>query len=530
MTFVATAMSLGAYAQEVDGYFRVINAGANKNGYNVVKVTSETSATLKTTRKDAITLPGTVLYIKAEPADYSGQNLGPFIDTDPSDLEVANLRSQGVDASEAVYGDIVKTMRDGFKWGLKGMDLGFDNAKQAEIIDAMFEYMKLFMQPCKTSDNQDAYYLKSTTPNTKPLVDALTEEQIASLGGSEKLGDKLWELMYEGACDYYIANEYWELLVAFQTLMDRIHMGHTYYLSAGYVDLKDRTQTFIYSQEDPHIYFANNNTVTYDGETLIPEIEFMGDYSKWFVEPIVENTDVSYKGTDYFAVNPSSFMEGLLDGKFYTTLFVDFPMEIKGEGMHVWGIIGQPVIKETKDGKVAVVTTVEYKDIVPARQGVVVECTYNDNDGPAGNCLLPVLTPTTGPSASTALRGQFFPTPINNGVVKLDQWYAGDEFPVNQLRVLSKKGKAADGLNPIGFYAFNGDVITDNKAFLKLDPEYAAAGVNVLFVSAEDYADGINEAVVASENSKNVYDLQGRLVSNPTKGLYIVNGKKMVIK
>ena len=90
MTFVATAMSLGAYAQGVEGYFRVINAGANKNGYNVVKVTSETSATLKTTRKDAITLPGTVLYIKAEPADYSGQNLGPFIDTDPSDLDPAD--------------------------------------------------------------------------------------------------------------------------------------------------------------------------------------------------------------------------------------------------------------------------------------------------------------------------------------------------------------------------------------------------------------------------------------------------------
>ena len=28
----------------------------------------------------------------------------------------------------------------------------------------------------------------------------------------------------------------------------------------------------------------------------------------------------------------------------------------------------------------------------------------------------------------------------------------------------------------------------------------------------------------------NVYDLQGRKVANPTKGLYIVNGKKIVIK
>jgi hypothetical protein len=324
-----------------------------------------------------------------------------------------------------------------------------------------------------------------------------------------------------------------ELLYAFQTLMNRIHMGHTYYLSAGYVQLNEGAevpQTFIYNEEDPHILFANNNTVNYDGKTLIPEIDFMGDYSKWIVEPIVENTDKNYTGTNYFAVNAAPFMKGLNDdpAKYYTTLFVDFPMEIKGEGMHVYGISGQPVVKDTKDGKVAVVTTVEYETVVPARQGVVIECSFNDNDGPAGNCLQPVLTPTTGPSASTALKGQFFPTPINNGIVKLDRWYAYDEFPVKQLRVLSKKETACDGANPIGFYGFSGKAITDNKAFLKLDSSFA--GMNVMMVSAEDYADGINEAVVATDNNGTMYDLQGRQVSNPTKGLYIVNGKKMVIK
>ena len=550
MTFVATAMSLGAYAQvdPVEGYFRVINAGANKNGYQVVKVTSETSATLKCTKDDAITLPGTVMYIKADPADYSGQNLGPYIDTDPSDLEVANLRSQGVDASEAVYGDIVKTMKDGFKFGLQTINRtsnwNLTSAQQATIIENMFEYMKMFMQPCddKLSDpallanygeGAKAYYLKSTTPNTQPLADVLTDEQKAAIGGNGELTETLWDMMYWGACDYYLENDLNELLYAFQTLMNRIHMGHTYYLSAGYVQLNESAevpQTFIYNEEDPHILFANNNTVNYDGKTLIPEIDFMGDYSKWIVEPIIENTDKNYTGTNYFAVNASNFMKGLNDdpAKYYTTLFVDFPMEIKGEGMRVWGISGQPAVKDTKDGKVAVVTTVEYKDVVPARQGVVIECSFNDNDGPAGNCLQPVLTPTTGPSASTALKGQFFPTPINNGIVKLDRWYAYDEFPVEQLRVLSKKENVYDGANPIGFYKFSGKAITDNKAFLKLDSSFA--GMNVMMVSAEDYADGINEAVVATDNNGTMYDLQGRQVSNPTKGLYIVNGKKMVIK
>lgn len=41
---------------------------------------------------------------------------------------------------------------------------------------------------------------------------------------------------------------------------------------------------------------------------------------------------------------------------------------------------------------------------------------------------------------------------------------------------------------------------------------------------------GINN-ITTTENTKNeVFDLQGRRVLNPTKGVYIVNGKKVVLK
>ena len=33
-----------------------------------------------------------------------------------------------------------------------------------------------------------------------------------------------------------------------------------------------------------------------------------------------------------------------------------------------------------------------------------------------------------------------------------------------------------------------------------------------------------------AESSKQLFDLQGRRVKNPQRGLYIVNGKKVVIK
>ena len=51
--------------------------------------------------------------------------------------------------------------------------------------------------------------------------------------------------------------------------------------------------------------------------------------------------------------------------------------------------------------------------------------------------------------------------------------------------------------------------------------------IGILF-SGFAFADGINEVKTADNQSNVIYDIQGRIVSNPTKGLYIVNGKKVI--
>ena len=58
--------------------------------------------------------------------------------------------------------------------------------------------------------------------------------------------------------------------------------------------------------------------------------------------------------------------------------------------------------------------------------------------------------------------------------------------------------------------------------------EEDAASANVVIVDAQTFADGINEVKTADNQSNVIYDIQGRIVSNPTKGLYIVNGKKVI--
>lgn len=81
----------------------------------------------------------------------------------------------------------------------------------------------------------------------------------------------------------------------------------------------------------------------------------------------------------------------------------------------------------------------------------------------------------------------------------------------------------------VGFYPYNGENINGFKAYISLP---ADAGVNGLSFSFGD-ATGI-ESISAAEADNNksteIYDLAGRRVSKPTKGLYIIGGKKVIVK
>ena len=75
------------------------------------------------------------------------------------------------------------------------------------------------------------------------------------------------------------------------------------------------------------------------------------------------------------------------------------------------------------------------------------------------------------------------------------------------------------------FTLMNAGELAAGKAYLDL----TSSGARELRVVFADEATGINASVVKSETvSKGVYDLQGRRVASPTKGLYIVNGKKVI--
>ena len=69
-----------------------------------------------------------------------------------------------------------------------------------------------------------------------------------------------------------------------------------------------------------------------------------------------------------------------------------------------------------------------------------------------------------------------------------------------------------------------------NRAYLSTSYDVTAAGARELQIVFEDETTGINSIENSQSSIENCFDLQGRKVTRPTKGLYIVNGKKVIIK
>ncbi len=90
--------------------------------------------------------------------------------------------------------------------------------------------------------------------------------------------------------------------------------------------------------------------------------------------------------------------------------------------------------------------------------------------------------------------------------------------------------KGSEDPYEVGFYPKTAGVINGFKAYLPTDKVPAAAGVKGLSFRFEN-ADGISTiGNVPSTTDNAFYDMSGRRVSQPTHGLYIVGGKKVVIK
>ena len=535
----ASAQAPATVTKPDDGYYRIVNARQRTDGKQYVYVTGKIAAQPNATKAEATTLPGTVIHLKTK-----------VDNKDASRLNVTTLRSQGVDvingylnpAIEQVEGELKKKLKE--KLGGLGGEIAYGIVTD----DVIGKWdLEMHMKPVTTSDGRTAYYAFATVPSMVPVVDFYASYsqnlfygrvvknavKAVSMGLYNALEannpDKVWDEVLKLALAKIESSPYAGTdianVVKRYIKADRINQGQTYYLISGGLkkvtvgnkafDPANPTGTSHneYDGTLPKFDFVNNNSTD---QWYGPELPVTGDAAMWILEKVDD--------TNYFGVKPSANMKGR-DGKYYTTLYVDFPFKIVGD-VKAYTIEGVDAKNAQGYYFAKVKELAQQGDTVPAQTAVVLEC---NSTNPADNKLLP--TGDEKPKTSNnRLCGTFFGGSINGLTVKDG---AGNDYNVTHDNIRAFNINTADSRNPIGFYKVKNNVtnIPGNKAFLVLTSTEAQAKSFVL-----EFEDGGTTGIETIENSKNstddgvYYDLQGRRVENPTRGIYIVNGKKVVIK
>ena len=538
----ASAQAPATVTKPDDGYYRIVNARQRTDGKQYVYVTGKIAAQPNATKAEATTLPGTVIHLKTATSR-----------TNADWLDVITLRSQGVDVINAYLNPAIDQVKKALenklktKLGVLKGELAY-TAINSEVIGKWD--LEMHMKPVTTSDGRTAYYAFATVPSMEPVCSFYKHYTTGALGvlfgpsvkaavKGVSMGlfnaleannpDKVWDEVLKLALAKIESSPYAGTdianVVKRYIKADRINQGQTYYLISGGLkkvtvgnkafDPANPTGTSHneYDGTLPKFDFVNNNTTD---QWYGPELLVTGDAAMWILEKVDD--------TNYFGVKPSTNMRGR-DGKYYTTLYVDFPFQIKGD-VKAYTIEG--VDAKNADGYyfAKVKELAQQGDTVPAQTAVVLEC---NSTNPADNQLLP--TGDEKPKTSNnRLCGIFFGGSINGLTVKDG---AGNDYNVTHDNIRAFNINTADSRNPIGFYKVKNNVtnIPGNKAFLVLTSTEAQAKSFVL-----EFEDGGTTGIETIENSKNstddgvYYDLQGRRVENPTRGIYIVNGKKVVIK
>ena len=529
----------------LDGYYRIVNANQRTDGKQYVYVTGAYAAQPNATKTEATTLPGTVVHLKMT------QNVNQH---DVYDVQM--LRSQGVDVINGYLNPAIEKVEKALKDKLKEK-LGYLKGSMAYSIvktDVIGKWdLKMHLRSATTSDGRAAYYAFATVPSMQPVckfyMDYTTGFFGTLVGSSVKSAvqgvsmdlynaleandpDDVWYVVERLALAKIESSPYANTdivnvvkrYIGTTRAENRINQGQTYYLISGSLNKVEKGRGYNpsdlantshneYDGTLPKFDFVNNNTTD---EWFGPELPVTKDAAMWILEKV--------DNTNYFGVKPSANMKGR-DGKYYTTLYVDFPFKIIGdvkaytiEGVNAKNVQGYYFAK--------VKELARQGDVVSAQTGVVLEC---NSINPADNQLLPQGDETIQTS-DNRLCGTFFGAAINGVTVKDG---TGTEYNVTHDNVRAFNLNTADTRNPIGFYKVKNDVanIPGNKAFLVLTSTEAQAKGFVL-----EFEDGGTTGIETIEDTKQntedgvYYDLQGRRVENPTRGVYIVNGKKVIIK
>lgn len=293
--------------------------------------------------------------------------------------------------------------------------------------------------------------------------------------------DALWILEGDAFSGYKLYN-----------LNAQLYVGKTDAESnASYLGLTDETQAGTYAMKQTEskklftltcsnvlgnaykqLHAWGEGIINYGSETLVDAASY------WHVEQ-VSNLECT--------LNTAG------DGASYTTLYLPFAVEMP-EGTKAYTLT-------EKDGDATTLIATEIDNgLVPAYTGVLLK-----NEIGETNILLRIETNTPA-KLTTILKGTCIAQEVTNG---------------------SEHFVLGDGVNGIGFYPATDTTLPANKAYLHKTGGEAQAYT----ISFENLPTGIDGTPLDEPTAENAayYDLSGRRVLHPTKGLYIHRGKKVYI-
>ena len=276
----------------------------------------------------------------------------------------------------------------------------------------------------------------------------------------------------------------------------------------------DFTISYDYTDPANHIIFIGKDGVREDKDSKA---------AQWFIEPILADENVF--GVHEGASVKNETQKELIGNHFYQTLFVDFPFEV--DGINTKAYYGKTLNGNTLEME-------EVGTLVPARTPVLIE--FENPDAHLSQCT-PVVDNTPAKEGNL-LGGVIW---LNHSlsctspstISEEDKDKCGAFYDLNNIDkyVFGYSDKEEDK-GRLGFYAYTGASqfgpwLRSNRAFLKLNGASVKGAIRISLGDKELTA--IN-GVITESAPKAIYDLSGRRVENPTTGLYIVNGKKVLVK
>ena len=272
---------------------------------------------------------------------------------------------------------------------------------------------------------------------------------------------------------------------------------------------------------------VRNFKVTYGSTTIGPEERYICDnshcngkeYPQGFGAKVIVPAGKSYTIVlDIYNINHDTGNNQIGSGCFYGLSKIALGNTAVSFGTTGYATLYAPIALTIPEGVTAYTGALDEDNtwltlksieggVIPKEHAVILE-------SEAGNKFtLEAATGDVDAIANNALKGQ-------TSTVVTSTVNAGD----NEAYTLQRD--AEDG---VVFKRYTGASLAGGKAYLMLPKSLTTQQKAVRIRFAGDDSTGIEHSEFTIQNSEFIYDLQGRRVLNPTKGIYIVGGKKIVI-